>query len=444
MEEVLASKQTVSLKRLGGKHSEEMAYGRFLRNEKVDEQGLTKGITNRTVGVVEGKHVLSIQDTSELHYHRHRHRIKDPRGLGEAGRSPLGYFMHPSIVVGSGDGMVYGLSDIHLFHREWHRGTDSSSRKYRPIESKESYKWIGSSQRSKEVLHLASTVTIVQDRDGDIYETFAIVPDARTHLLIRSKTDRKTEEGGLYELVGSQAPAVVYELEVDGENKKRRKRRAHMEIRYCRARIKRPANLPATYPRHIEITVVEAKEVAATVPPGEEPIEWKLLTTHEIEDFMGAVQVVFWYTLRWLIEELFRLLKRKGFDLESSELETGPGLRKLGILCMQAAIRAMQLRQAREAGCQLPVRVVFDEQEQQCLEELLPVLEGKTAKQKNPHPPNMLSWASWVIGRLGGWSGYASQRPPGVITMKRGLERFEVFYWGWKIAKNTKPVIDSS
>ena len=36
-----------------------------------------------------------------------------------------------------------------------------------------------------------------------------------------------------------------------------------------------------------------------------------------------------------------------------------------------------------------------------------------------------LSWAVWVIARLGGWSGYASQRPSVPSTMSRGLKKFK-------------------
>ena len=61
-------------------------------------------------------------------------------------------------------------------------------------------------------------------------------------------------------------------------------------------------------------------------------------------------------------------------------------------------------------------------------------MEGKTEKQKNPHPPQTLSWASWVIARLGGWKGYASESPPGPITMLRGLTKFEAQFQGWLLA----------
>ncbi len=50
-------------------------------------------------------------------------------------------------------------------------------------------------------------------------------------------------------------------------------------------------------------------------------------------------------------------------------------------------------------------------------------------------PKGKLSWAAWIIGRLGGWNGYASQCPAGPITMSNGLRRFQKMYAGWEIAK---------
>ncbi|MFN9762283.1 MAG: IS4 family transposase, partial [Pseudanabaena sp.] len=35
------------------------------------------------------------------------------------------------------------------------------------------------------------------------------------------------------------------------------------------------------------------------------------------------------------------------------------------------------------------------------------------------------------IARLGGWSGYRSQRPPGMPTIVHGLQRFEAIFLGW-------------
>jgi hypothetical protein len=70
------------------------------------------------------------------------------------------------------------------------------------------------------------------------------------------------------------------------------------------------------------------------------------------------------------------------------------------------------------------------------MEDILPRFEGKTEKLKNPYPKDNLSWPTWIIARLGGWKGYSSQRPPGVITLHDGWLRFHNIYEGWVIAKD--------
>jgi hypothetical protein len=36
---------------------------------------------------------------------------------------------------------------------------------------------------------------------------------------------------------------------------------------------------------------------------------------------------------------------------------------------------------------------------------------------------------------MGGWSGYDSQRPPGMPVLVRGLRQFEATFIGWKTAR---------
>lgn len=425
------------MRSISDNRNEEVSFGRLLCNDRVDEAGIILSIRKRTGKRCEGKHVLSIQDTSELHYNHHSGRIKDYSGLGDVGRCQLGYFIHPSLAFDANDGSLIGLSDVYIWNRDRYRQRDTSLRKQTAIEEKESYKWIKASQNSQECLSKAERITIIQDRDGDIYEEFVSVPNEQTDLLIRSKVNRKLADTdkSLYELVADQEACVTYELEVKRDNKKREARKALMEVRYKKVKIKCPQNLKALkkYPDYVELTIVNAKESKETVPAGESPIDWKLLTTHEVNNFMDATQIVYWYSLRWGIEDFFRLLKKKGFNLESSELETGYGLRKLGLFTMQAATKVMQLRQARDEEVQIATAEVFDKREQNCLEDLLPTLEGNTEALKNPYPKEQLIWAAWIIARLGGWSGYKSQRPAGLITLKNGLQKFEMIYMGWQI-----------
>jgi hypothetical protein len=101
-----------------------------------------------------------------------------------------------------------------------------------------------------------------------------------------------------------------------------------------------------------------------------------------------------------------------------------------------AAIRVMQCVHARgEAGAHIPAARVFAPADMPVLKALVRKLEGKTQKQKNPHPLESLAWAAWVIARLGGWKGYAKERPPGPITMHAGFERFDAIAQGFALAQ---------
>ena len=71
------------------------------------------------------------------------------------------------------------------------------------------------------------------------------------------------------------------------------------------------------------------KEKSSSTPVNESPIEWRLLTTHVVETVEQAIECIGWYRYRWLIEELFRVLKRKGFMIEDAQLETVSALQKL-------------------------------------------------------------------------------------------------------------------
>ena len=74
---------------------------------------------------------------------------------------------------------------------------DRIKREYKkqPIEDKESYKWNEVAEKSKNILKDAETVTFIEDREGDIYEQFALIPDEKHHLLIRSRSNRKLING---------------------------------------------------------------------------------------------------------------------------------------------------------------------------------------------------------------------------------------------------------
>jgi hypothetical protein len=126
-------------------------------------------------------------------------------------------------------------------------------------------------------------------------------------------------------------------------------------------------------------------------------------------------------------------LKSKGLAIEESQVETYEALINLATLALIATTQVMQLVQARDGKTQQTIQSGFTPIEIQCLEQLNTQLEGNTQKQKNPHHKDTLAFAVWVIARLGGWSGYEKQRPPGPITIKDGIIRFYNILQGFRL-----------
>ncbi len=302
-----------SVREFSGTPAEHKANLWFLNNEKVEEGVLVKELSGRVMEIVAGRHVLVVTDTCEVNMSDHKGRLKPNSGLGRSDKSDTAHCfkIHPGMVMDAGSLSPLGFSWVKIFHRD-EEMPDRKKRNYKKqaIEEKESYKWIEVAQKSKEVLSQAATVTIVEDREGDIYEQFALVPDQKIHLVVRSRTTRKLANGNsLYAEVGEAPVAGEYEIEVPTDKRKRQyKRKAIIELRYKTCEIKCPTILGKKgYPPAIKLTCISAKE-KGNVP---NPISWTLLTTHRIENFEGSLQIVLWYTVRWYVEQVFRLLKRK-------------------------------------------------------------------------------------------------------------------------------------
>jgi len=427
---MMLEKQTVCLRQLGGNRAGEVRMGRWLSNEDVTESELIENITSKNIPST--RHILGIQDTTEINYQAHAGRVTG--GLGTVGNGKdIGFFMHPMLLVDAELETCLGLGAIKTWIRTTKARTDYPKQ---PIEEKESYRWLETAEQTKKNLPEVAQLTIIADRESDIYEEWDRIPDQKTHMITRCCRDRKLTAGMmLYSYVKSLKISGLYEFEVEARVGKRSAHKARLEIRFGEIEIKRPNNCSdKNAAKSVKLHVVDVKECLDTVVGNEEPIHWCLLTTHDVKTKEDALRIVKWYRLRWNIEQLFRTLKKQGLDIESSQVETGEGLIKLGILALFIAVKTMQLTMAR-AGKEQAITAVFNEIECKVLSAVLPKLEGKTEKQKNPHHIDQLAWASWIIARLGGWKGYKSESPPGPITMLRGLKRFQSFLEGYQLAE---------
>jgi hypothetical protein len=434
---LLVAGRSSSIHAITSNESEQRAAYRFLKNEKTQEQTLISAVKERSSYLCAGKDVLVLQDTTDFNFANHRGRLEPNTGIGVAGGSDkwLGFFLHSSLVLDQADETILGFSDIQLWHRDQVR-IDREQRGYKklPIEEKESFKWIKACNESKKHLLAASSITFVEDREGDIYEQFATVPNDRTHLIIRSRENRKLSGGEkLHGVLSEQPVAGNYSVEVVTDLRKGVERRtALVEVRFCKVRIAKPVEVrKEDIASHVELHAIEVREVNDTTVNS---ILWRILTTHSVDNFENAIKIINHYKRRWYIEQLFRLLKKKGFDIQSSELESGWAIRKLMVMILNAALRVMQLLLAYDNEQSQPIEHIFDSGEVKCLENLNNTLQGDTEKSKNKYDPKRLAWATWIIARLGGWKNFNSKRPPGPIILKRGLDKFSSIYQGWELA----------
>ena len=401
---------------------------------------LVQSIAQHCQQNLEERHVLAISDSSEINLQSHVGRLKS-EGLGVVGNNTdVGFYIHPTLIVDSENGFPLGLSSIQLWSRAFDH-QDKYERNYQklPIEPKESYKWLASAERSQRCLLAgrAKMVTHIGDRESDLYEEWATVPNQFNHVLVRVRQDRRlfNQKESLYSYLRQQPCEGTHTINIPADKRiERVAREALLTVRFASVKIQRPEALKAfDYPPYITLYAVEVEEVCP--PAAQEPIHWRLLTTHEVMSIEKALQVIEWYKWRWRIEQLFATLKKAGLNLEATQLESPLAIQKLTILALSVAVRTLQMVEGRD-NCDLSASVTFNLEQQQCLSQISPSYQGKTPKQQNSYPSNSLPWATWLIARLGGWSGYRSQRPPGMPTLVHGLRRFESIFWGWKLSQN--------
>jgi hypothetical protein len=185
-------------------------------------------------------------------------------------------------------------------------------------------------------------------------------------------------------------------------------------------------------PDVLSLSLVEVVEVDP--PAGEVALHWRLLTTLPAGTLAEAQDIVGCYRLRWRIEQSFRMLKRDGMEFEDSQTTDPHRLFNLAALALGAAVRVIQLVDARD-GSDRPASDVASAAEIAAAVVLGPTLEGDTERQKNRHPVGNLAWLAWIVARLGGWNCY--YKPPGPKTMRQGWDRFAAIAQGFTLANAT-------
>jgi hypothetical protein len=417
---------------------EAIAFGRFLEHSGVSYAEMLVTAGRATAKRVAGRHVLAIQDTTELNFPDH---VASKRGFGRSGNGvDIGLFIHPTVAVDADSGGVIGLVGAQVINRT---AGPVTARRQRPAQARESQRWLNAAEEAGEVLGAARMITVVADRESDIYDQFARRPQG-VHLLSRSAQDRALADGTLLCATVAGWPEQGRAVILLPKLARRVERTACVALRFGHVSLRRPQTADRQLAKSVDIFVIDVCEIDP--PAGVEPLHWRLLTTHAVRSVADAQRIVGWYRLRWTIEQVFRTLKSAGMNAEDSQVVEVRAFTKLAIVGLIAAVRIMQITIGRDGSTGQSWADAFDPAAAPALHAINGRVEGRTAALKNPHAPGTLAWFSWIVARLGGWSGYTSRgyKPPGPKTIARGLKRLDGIIEGWDIAAHSATLRDCS
>jgi hypothetical protein len=400
----------------------------LLRNHNVTAAEMATHAAERTAAQVAGRDVVVIQDTSELALGGRRAKANGYGPVGKGG-AVRGLLLHAVLAVDADTGGIIGLVDVDVRNRE---GGKVRARRTRTTIEKESQRWIDGTTRASEVLQAANSITGVSDRESDLYEHFASRP-SNIHLIVRACQNRLIETGSgdppglLFCFADGLRPHGRFKAQILAAPG-RKARVAELEVRFSQVTVCKPRHANAhDLPASVRLSMVDVRETSKP-EDGSEPIHWRLLTTHEVKGLFQARRVIELYRMRWIIEEFFHTLKTAGFDIEAADISAPHVMIKLVAAAAVAGVTVMQLVKARDGTTGQKLVVAFDPTDRPILEAVSAQLEGKTTLQQNPHPKGSLAFAAWVMGRLGGWTGYYGK--PGPKVMRRGFEAFQRIKFG--------------
>ena len=416
--------------------AEKTASYRMFNNSKVTKEAIVQSYAaacSEHIREDAGRHVLCIQDTCEINFEGHNLRMrKKGKVPGCVSNEEAGCFLHPTIAIDAESLVPYGFTHIRMWSRnEGSPGCRERKYKQLPPEGKESFRWSESIEKTVAALGTSVRVTMLSDRESDVFDVLrrGNSNGNTVRLIVRSNQNRRLYDSDikLHDFMRSLAPDGTYDLPLPPSHG-RKGRTAKMEIRYARVCIAAPADTHQKYGEGLCYNCIRVSETEDSVPEGEKPIEWVLLTNHDVTSVADAMQCVEWYKCRWYIEELFRILKRKGFMIEDIQLEKTECIEKNILFAVYSALLTITLKHAfdrPELYVDTAATKLFDTDEIEAARLISPSVNGKTAKQQNPYKDGTLPWLSWIIARLGSWSAYLSQSRPGYITFKAGLDRFK-------------------
>ena len=373
---------SIVLRQVGGDRAGEVAAQRFLGCPRVTVEEITLTAGRRTAQACAGRRIVAAQDTTEVNFSG---RDRSRRDLGPAGDGKsLGYFCHGMVAIDADDEAVLGVVDAQIWTRPDEAAPPLRSR---PIEEKESIRWINASMVAADLLASAAQLIIVGDRESDIYAQFARRP-VGADLIVRAAHDRKLDDDEqLFDAPSQWRACGTMTIQVPPKRQGDAGRTAIVTVKAGEVCIRKPRHgAAAEDAATVTLTYVEVREMAP--PAGHKPIIWRLLTTLKVvgqaDAFAAAQEIVRLYRLRWRIEQVFRAMKSDGLRLEETQIKEAERLFKITAIALIAAVRTIQLVDARD-GSARPATDVANEQQIAAAEIIAPTAAGGSVGSNSQH-----------------------------------------------------------
>jgi len=422
--EAFFAKPTANIPQACATEASAKAAYRFFDNAQVSMDAILKPHFEATEQRARAHEVVLVaQDTSSLNYTSH----PETTGLGPIttmDKKSIGLLLHDTMAF-TVEGTPLGLLDAQVWARNEEEAGKRHERHCKPIEEKESLKWLTSYRAVSAVqARCPNTKLIVMaDREADIHELFAEKQALRkgAELLIRAEksrnrnvTDDDEQIQRLWPFMNAVESAGVLEVLVP-PRQDRPARTASLELRFAAVTLKPPKRKP-DLPK-VPLYAVYAKEIKAPADI-QEPLEWMLLTTLPAIAFEEAKTIIAYYVKRWGIEVYHRVLK-SGCRIEDRQLGAARRLENCLAIDMVVAWRIQHLTWLGRETPEMPCTVFFDETEWKALVGFI------NQTPSVPATPPTLREAIIMVATLGGFLNRKSDGHPGTETLWRGLQRLD-------------------
>lgn len=388
--------------------------------------------------------VLILHDATELDFTTHF----SLDALGQIGNgNRRGYIVQNSLAVDAETRSVLGLYN-QVLHRRDNVPKGETTAQKRKRDSRESRIWL----QGTENLPGDKKLIDVCDQGSDTFEFLEHEMKSGRRFVIRSAHARaifighdepkSSSQSYLRDYARTLPEAGTWTLNVTSKTEytkpkkkgkkqlvRRTARSAELAVSFAPIQIKMPKKKLGNHsnaPLPVWIVRVWEKDP----PPGQERLEWFLLTNEPVVNFKVAYEVVGWYECRWIIEE-FHKGKKTGCQVESPQFTTESRLQPAIALLSIVTLTLLNMRDASRR---------VDAKERKATEIISEDYVAVLSSWR--HGADNQNWSIhdfyYALARLGGHQNRKSDHPPGWQTIWRGWHELQAMVCGYDTMKRQK------